>query len=171
MVFTTNSILPPNVTTDTVIANSDKSATFKGSISKGSDVIIARGFEYKNAMADWSNAIDIVANGSTNITATTTPLQVGEYNVKAYAETLEGKTYGRELDFEIVSSLNDIEGNSLEVNLYPNPASNEATLSINGVNGKTKISINDVHGRRIYSIDKNTENGKIIHNLDLNGLC
>ncbi|MDY0362959.1 MAG: fibronectin type III domain-containing protein, partial [Desulforegulaceae bacterium] len=93
--FTTNQLLPPTVTTtDVDVNNTAKTATFQGSTEQGTESIIARGFEYKFDTASWENAIDLTATGSTNITATATGLIVANYNVRAYAETNSGRTYG-----------------------------------------------------------------------------
>ena len=167
--FTTDPLLPPTVTTDTVITNTTAaSAVFQGTTSQGTDAIIARGFEYKLLADDWSTAIDLTASGSANITATATGLAGVKYQVRAYAETLDGgKTYGDILDFDMGSSINSIDIDNLDVNLYPNPASSEATLSIKGINGKVKISITDVQGRSISTIERESSNGEVNHSINL----
>ncbi|MFV0502317.1 MAG: choice-of-anchor J domain-containing protein [Bacteroidales bacterium] len=167
--FTTDPLLPPTVTTDTVIKNTtDFSAVFQGTTTQGTNAIIARGFEYKLLADDWSTAIDLTASGSANITATATGLAGVKYQVRAYAETLEGgKTYGDILDFNMGSSINSIDTDNLNVNLYPNPASNNTTLSIKGINGKVKISITDVQGRTISTIERESSNGEVNHSINL----
>ena len=167
--FTTNQYLLPTVTTDTAIVDqTTKSAVFQGTTAQGTDAIIARGFEYKYDSLDWSTAIDLTANGSTNITATATSLFATKYSVRAYAETLErGKTYGEVKTFVITSGLNSIDTDNLNVNLYPNPASNNTTLSIKGINGKVKISITDVQGRSISTIERESSNGEVNHSINL----
>ncbi len=167
--FTTNQYLLPTVTTDTAIVDqTTKSAVFQGTTAQGTDAIIARGFEYKYDSLDWSTAIDLTANGSTNITATATSLFATKYSVRAYAETLErGKTYGEVKTFVITSGLNSIDTDNLNVNLYPNPASNNTTLSIKGINGKVKISITDVQGRTISTLEREITNGEVNHSINL----
>ncbi|MFV0500361.1 MAG: fibronectin type III domain-containing protein, partial [Bacteroidales bacterium] len=167
--FTTDPLLPPTVTTDTVITNTNAaSAVFQGTTSQGTDAIIARGFEYKLLADAWTSAIDLTASGSANITATATGLSAVKYQVRAYAETLDGgKTYGDILDFNMGSSINPIDTDNLNVNLYPNPASSEATLSIKGINGKVKISITDVQGRSISTIERESSNGEVNHSINL----
>ncbi len=91
--------------------------------------------------------------------------------VRAYAETASGKTYGEELDFEITSSLSSIDINSLDITLYPNPATNTTTINIKGVDGKVIISIIDIQGRTITSVDKNSSENEIKHSFDLEGLA
>lgn len=167
--FTTLAVVPPTVTTDTVIKNTTNfSAVFQGTTAQGTDAIIARGFEYKLLANDWSTAIDLTASGSANITATATGLSADEYQVRAYAETLEGgRTYGDILDFNMNTSINFIDTDNLNVNLYPNPASNNTTLSIKGINGKVKISITDVQGRSISTIERESSNGEVNHSINL----
>ncbi len=166
--FTTNQLLPPTVTTtDVDVNNTAKTATFQGSTEQGTESIIARGFEYKFDTTSWENAIDLTATGSTNITATATGLIVANYNVRAYAETNSGRTYGDVLDFEITSSITDINKDNLNVNLYPNPATNNTNLSIKGINGKVKISITDVQGRIISTLERESSNGEVNHSINL----
>ena len=166
--FTTNQLLPPTVaTTNVVVNNGAKTATFQGTTDPGTEAIIARGFEYKYDTSSWTNAIDLTASGSTSISATATGLIIANYNVRAYAETNSGKTYGDVLDFVITSSIDDINKDNLNVNLYPNPASNNTTLSIKGINGKVKISITDVQGRTISTIERESSNGEINHSINL----
>ncbi len=166
--FTTNQLLPPTVaTTNVVVNNGAKTATFQGTTDPGTEAIIARGFEYKYDTSSWTNAIDLTASGSTSISATATGLIIANYHVRAYAETNSGKTYGDVLDFVITSSIDDINKDNLNVNLYPNPASNNTTLSIKGVNGKVKISITDVQGRSISTIERESSNGEVKHSINL----
>ncbi len=94
-----------------------------------------------------------------------------EYVVRAYAETVSGKTYGEELDFEITSSLNSIDIDNLDITLYPNPANSTTTISIKGIDGKVSISIIDIQGRTITSVDKNSSSNEIKHSFDLEGLA
>ena len=170
--FTTLSIIPPTVTTDEVqVDNEAKKATFTGTTAQNTEQIIARGFEYKKDEDDWSSAIELTATGSTTITATTQTLDAGqEYMVRAYAETASGKTYGEELDFETSSSLTTIDISSLDITLYPNPASNSTTISIKGVDGKAAISIVDAQGRVITSVEKSSSAGEIKHLFNLENL-
>ncbi|MFV0501643.1 MAG: choice-of-anchor J domain-containing protein [Bacteroidales bacterium] len=166
--FTTNQLLPPTVaTTNVVVNNGAKTATFQGTTDPGTEAIIARGFEYKYDTSSWTNAIDLTASGSTSISATATGLIIANYHVRAYAETNSGKTYGDVLDFVITSSIDDINKDNLNVNLYPNPASNNTTLSIKGVNGKVKMSITDVQGRSVSTIERESSNGEVKHSINL----
>ena len=42
-------------------------------------------------------------------------------------------------------------GDEVDVNLFPNPAQNNVTLSVNGMEGEAQIRITDVSGKFIYS--------------------
>ncbi len=170
--FTTLAIIPPTVTTDGAqVDNEAKKATFTGTTTQNTEQIIARGFEYKEENADWSDAIDLTASGSTTITATTPVLENEQrYTVRAYAETNSGKTYGDELDFETTSSLTTIDIDNLDITLYPNPATSTTTISIKGIDGKATISIIDIQGRTITSIDKNSSSNEIKHSFSLENL-
>ncbi len=179
--FTTLAITPPTVSTDEVVVNNfDRTAIFTGSITENTEEVTSIGFEYKKDEDDWLDAESIIAIDTAtftaidtaNFTATTPVLEnEQEYTMRAYAETASGKTYGEELDFEITSSLNNIDINSLDITLYPNPATNTTTIIIKGIDGKVTISIIDVQGRIITSVDKSSSENKIKHSFDLDGLA
>ncbi len=67
-------------------------------------------------------------------------------------------------------SLNSITKDTF-ISLYPNPASNMTTITINGVDSKAYISIIDMHGRIIASVEKNPSSNKIMYMLDLGGFA
>jgi len=98
--FTTAVFNAPTVTTDPVTNITSTTATFNGTTAQGTESIVARGFEYKTNAQTWTSALDVTATGSTTITANVTGLVNGtNYDVRAYAETASGKTYGSEVSF------------------------------------------------------------------------
>ncbi len=100
LTFATPAIVPPTVTTLAPTAITSTAATFNGTIVQGSEVINARGFEYKLTTQTWQDANIISATGTNNITASVTNLQSGAtYEVRAYARTASTTTYGLVISF------------------------------------------------------------------------
>ncbi|MFA6201309.1 MAG: T9SS type A sorting domain-containing protein, partial [Bacteroidales bacterium] len=94
--FTTLAIIPPTVTTIQTTNISNNSATLNGTTTQETEAIQARGFEYKlNSTSSWTDAIDVTASGTTTITANVNGLTPNtQYDVRAYAQTASGRTYG-----------------------------------------------------------------------------
>ena len=85
-------------------------------------------------------------NGST-FTATVNDLTEGQtYFYRAYITNEAGTAYGTVETFTLLG-LTDALANQIAVSLYPNPASDNATLDINGLNQDAKIVISDLQGR------------------------
>ena len=68
------------------------------------------------------------------------------YFYKAYITNEAGTAYGAVETFTLLG-LTDALANQIAVSLYPNPASDNATLDINGLNQDAKIVISDLQGR------------------------
>jgi hypothetical protein len=95
-------------------------------------------------------------SGVQNITATLTDntfaatvndLTGGQtYFYRAYITNEAGTAYGALETFTLLG-LTDALANQIAVQLYPNPASDNATLDINGLNQDAKIVISDLQGR------------------------
>lgn len=169
--FTTLTIIPPTVTTDSVGSITQNSAAFYGKITENTEAIQARGFEYKLNTDEWEDAINISASGTTIITATPTILQQGlEYNFRAYARTFTETTYGLPLTFGTLG-INDIDGNEILIMIYPNPAESNTNLIISGISGETKIILSDVQGRILNTIKAKPLSGVLEQSIDLNNLA
>ena len=94
--------------------------------------------------------------GVQNITATLTDntfaaivndLTGGQtYFYRAYITNEAGTAYGAVETFTLLG-LTDALANQIAVQLYPNPASDNATLEINGLNQEAKIVVSDLQGR------------------------
>ncbi|MEE0918306.1 MAG: T9SS type A sorting domain-containing protein, partial [Bacteroidales bacterium] len=76
-----------------------------------------------------------------------------EYVFKAFATTASGTTEGEELTFTTLAGLNDATAVSIIANVYPNPAEDKATISVNGLMNATKIVVSDMQGRILLSDD------------------
>ncbi|MBP1631048.1 MAG: type sorting protein [Bacteroidetes bacterium] len=156
------------------------SATLNGSVVNvgGATIGIEVGFVYStitNPVIDGANVIKVpvtyttgMTNYNSNITGLT-PLT--PYYVKSYITNAAGTAYGQEMTFTTLSGLNDIDVNSMSVQLYPNPATTEATLVIKGITGKAKIMISDVQGRTINTLETVGVNGEASQKLNLSNFA
>ncbi|MCF7561531.1 BNR-4 repeat-containing protein [Sabulilitoribacter multivorans] len=57
-------------------------------------------------------------------------------------------------------SVNEVDANSISVKVYPNPATNNFTIELDGVNN-AKVSIYDILGKLTYTATTNTSNFQI----------
>ena len=72
------------------------------------------------------------------------------------------------LGLKIANNVNVIELESIGGKVYPNPAINEITISLDNGNGYANLSVHDITGRLVSSSRINTDNGLI--KVDLNNL-
>jgi hypothetical protein len=68
------------------------------------------------------------------------------YFFRAYITNEAGTAYGAVETFTL-SGLTDALANAINAVVYPNPATSQATLEINGLNQDAKIVISDLQGR------------------------
>ena len=147
----------PTVVTLEATEVTHEAATLNGTIAAGSEAISAQGFMYKaTTAADWTT----VAAEGTAITATISGLTPEtEYEYKAFATTASGTVEGNVVLFTTLanSGLNLAEGAVATMTVYPNPASERATISVSGVESGAKIVVSDMQGRIILSDDMTSE--------------
>ncbi|MDD7575601.1 MAG: T9SS type A sorting domain-containing protein [Bacteroidales bacterium] len=147
----------PTVVTLETAEVTHEAATLNGTIAAGSEAITAQGFMYKaTTAADWTT----VAAEGTAITATISGLTPEtEYEYKAFATTASGTVEGNVVLFTTLanSGLNSAEGAVATMTVYPNPASERATISVSGVESGAKIVVSDMQGRIILSDDMTSE--------------
>ena len=55
--------------------------------------------------------------------------------------------------------------------MYPNPATSQTNLIVEGVSGETKIVLSDVQGRILNTINTKAVNGVVEQTIDLNNLA
>ena len=94
--------------------------------------------------------------GVQNITATLTDATFSQavndlvegqtYFFRAYITNEAGTAYGAVETFTL-SSLNDAMANQINAVVYPNPATTQATLQVEGLTQDAKIVISDLQGR------------------------
>ena len=109
-------------------------------------------YKAENA-AEWTT---VAATGD-NITAILNNLTAETaYEYKAFATTASGRVEGSVESFttnEAPSGLADAESGAVKAMIYPNPAKDKATLSLNGLTANAKIIISDLQGRIIQTED------------------
>ncbi len=74
------------------------------------------------------------------------------------------------LSFDGFRPTTGISNNSLSdmsCNIYPNPASNNLTVNLNGFSGKLVYIVDDIIGKNVFSITDNDCAGRIIKNLNI----
>lgn len=164
--FTTNdTIIAPTVTTLPATAITQTSAVLNAEITEGTIEILTKGFYYKEAAnATWDS---ITVEGQTEIsTILSDLLPQTTYAFKAFITTENALIQGEELTFTTdESSLTDVE-NTIEVNLYPNPAKEKVYLETKGFEKGVKAMLSDLQGRILKEIEINSERIEI----DLNTL-
>ncbi|MGM9819576.1 MAG: fibronectin type III domain-containing protein [Candidatus Onthomorpha sp.] len=141
----------PTVTTLDATEISHEAATLNGTIAAGTEAVTAQGFMYKSVLeAEWTT----VEAAGTTITATINGLTAEtQYEYKAFATTASGTVEGNVVLFTTLanSGLNSAEGTLATMTVYPNPASERATISVVGVESGAKIVVSDMQGRIILT--------------------
>ncbi|MBQ5891076.1 MAG: fibronectin type III domain-containing protein [Bacteroidales bacterium] len=156
MTFTTIAapivVVEGEVTTTPATNIANTSATLNGAlVSAGNSENYTIGFALAT-VADFTledaGVQNITATLTDNaFTATVNDLVEGQtYFYRAYITNEAGTAYGTVETFTLLG-LTDALANQIAVSLYPNPASDNATLDINGLNQDAKIVISDLQGR------------------------
>jgi hypothetical protein len=140
-----------NTLNATAVGNT--SATLNGTlVSTGNTENFTVGFTLATTVSDLleenSNVQNITATLNDNtFSQAVTDLEGGQtYFYLAYITNEVGIAYGTIKTFTL-SSLADELANELQVNLYPNPAQDDATMEIVGLDQDAKIVISDLQGR------------------------
>ncbi|MBQ2398271.1 MAG: T9SS type A sorting domain-containing protein, partial [Bacteroidales bacterium] len=140
------------VTTSPATNLGNTSATLNGAlVSAGESENFTVGFALSTT-ADFTLEDAGVQNITANLTDATFTTTVNDlvggqtYFYRAYITNEAGTAYGAVETFTLLG-LTDALANQIAVILYPNPASDNATLDINGLNQDAKIVISDLQGR------------------------
>ncbi|MEE1221406.1 MAG: T9SS type A sorting domain-containing protein, partial [Bacteroidales bacterium] len=156
MTFTTIAapivVVEGEVTTTPATNIANTSATLNGAlVSAGNSENYTIGFALAT-VADFTledaNVQNITStlNGSTFTTTVNDLVEGQTYFFRAYITNEAGTAYGTVETFTLLG-LTDALANQIAVSLYPNPASDNATLDINGLNQEAKIVVSDLQGR------------------------
>ncbi len=164
------SVTPPTVATLTANSINDRSATLRGTITAGSEVISNQGFEWKATSATTWTPVTVVPVNDTIIYLLTGIEPETNYEFKAFATTATATTNGTTQTF-MTLGLNEIDGSLITVMMYPNPASEETKLVITGLQGDVKITISDVQGRIINTINTRAHNNKVEETINVSDMA
>lgn len=110
-----------------------------------------------------------VVNVSNTPTYQITGLESGiKYDAYVRAKCSEGfySAWSPKVTFTTIVGINTAEGNSLNANLFPNPATKEATIAVEGVNGKVEIIVSDLNGRTLIQ-EETTCNGQFVKSINV----
>ncbi len=99
---------------------------------------------------------DFAAGEGTTLTATTNSVEITgldtetEYEVvvRAICDGQYNSGWSARTEFTTGVGINTVEGNSM-VSIYPNPAENNTTISVSGVEGNVTVTIVDMNGRTV----------------------
>ncbi|MEE1019920.1 MAG: fibronectin type III domain-containing protein [Bacteroidales bacterium] len=140
------------VTTSPATNVGNTSATLNGAlVSAGESENFTVGFALSTT-ADFTLETAEVQNITATLTDATfsqsvTDLVEGQtYFYRAYITNEAGTAYGAVETFTLSSLAEELSG-SLQVSLYPNPAQDNATMEIVGLNQDAKIVVSDLQGR------------------------
>ncbi|MBR5783613.1 MAG: fibronectin type III domain-containing protein, partial [Bacteroidales bacterium] len=89
-----------------------------------------------------------------------TELESGiNYDVYVRAICGEGfySAWSSRVTFTTTVGINTAQTNNLNATLYPNPATKEATISVEGVSGKVEIIVTDINGRTLLQEETTSE--------------
>lgn len=74
------------------------------------------------------------------------------------------------VQFRTTVGINSVPGNELNVQIYPNPATNETTISVEGITGKVEFVMVDINGRTIENESINCE-GSLVKTINVTNLA
>ena len=140
------------VTTSPATEVGNTSATLNGTlVSAGNSENIAVGFALSTTAdftledADVQNITATLADNT--FSQVVTDLVEGQtYFFRAYITNEAGTAYGAVETFTL-SGLNDAMANQINAVVYPNPATTQATLQVEGLTQDAKVVISDLQGR------------------------
>ena len=94
------------------------------------------------------------------------------YDVYVRAVCAEGVTsaWSNKIQFRTTVGINTASTDNVRVQIYPNPANSEATVSVDGINGKVEFVVADMNGRMIVTETINCE-GSLVKTIDVSNLA
>ncbi|NCC19028.1 MAG: T9SS type A sorting domain-containing protein, partial [Bacteroidia bacterium] len=155
---TTPELRPPTVITNAATPTSGTTATLRGTITAGTEPILAQGFEWKQTNASQWDEVSATLNGDAITYDLTNLIPEQSYQFKARATTASGVTYGLTETFTTLGLI-EVERKEISIIIYPNPTNSKSNLKIENVYGNIIIRITDVSGRVLQKIEENVNNG------------
>jgi len=96
-----------------------------------------------------------------------------DFTYDVYVRTVceEGvySAWSNKIQFRTTVGINTASADNVRVQIYPNPANSEATISVDGVNGKVEFVVADMNGRMIVTETINCE-GSLVKTIDVSNL-
>lgn len=167
--FMTNNVAP-ELNTLAATDITETNATLHGSVTRGSEIITSRGFEYrKQGSSEWLEVF--VTSAGENMSMVISNLESETaYEYRVFAETDDEDYEGQTMTFTTLQSLGLAEIESgISAIVYPNPAKDRATLSLKGLTTNARIIVNDIQGRIVLT--DNIAKGSESYELDLDGFA
>ncbi|MBQ8045370.1 MAG: T9SS type A sorting domain-containing protein, partial [Bacteroidales bacterium] len=97
-----------------------------------------------------------------------------DFTYDVYVRTVceEGvySAWSNKIQFRTTVGINTASADNVRVQIYPNPANSEATISVDGVNGKVEFVLADMNGRMIVTETINCE-GSLVKTIDVSNLA
>jgi len=78
--------------------------------------------------------------------------------------------WSNKIQFRTTVGINTASADNVRVQIYPNPANSEATITVDGVNGKVEFVLADMNGRMIVTETINCE-GSLVKTIDVSNLA
>jgi hypothetical protein len=91
-----------------------------------------------------------------------------KYDAYVRAKCNEGfySAWSPKVTFTTTVGINTAEGTSVNATLFPNPATKEATIVVEGVSGKIEIIVSDLNGRKLMQ-EESTCNGQFVKSINV----
>ena len=97
-----------------------------------------------------------------------------DFTYDVYVRTVceEGvySAWSNKIQFRTTVGINTASADNVRVQIHPNPANSEATVSVEGVNGKVEFVVADMNGRMIVTETINCE-GSLVKTIDVSKLA
>lgn len=165
--------------------------TFQTSSCNGVTDVVVNGIASSSATVSWTptegqNKWEIAygpegfaeGNGTNEIVTGTPSFTIqgleSDMLYDVYVRTIcdEGvySAWSAKLQFRTTVGIDSALGDDLNVQIYPNPATNETTISVEGITGKVEFVMVDINGRTIESESINCE-GSLVKTINVTNLA
>ena len=165
--------------------------TFRTATCEGVSNITASGVSTNGAVITWNPGANqtkweisygmegVSEENGTKVVVENTPTYTiegleSDFTYDVYVRTVcaEGVTsaWSNKIQFRTTVGINTASTDNVKVQIYPNPANSEATVSAEGVNGKVEFVVADMNGRMIVTETINCE-GSLVKTIDVSNLA
>jgi hypothetical protein len=168
-----------------------EACTFQTISCDGVGKVVVSGIESSSATVSWTPIEGQIKweiaygpegfdeeNGTNQIVDTTPSFTIQglesdmRYDVYVRAICDEGvySAWSAKVQFRTTVSISSVVDNDLNVQIYPNPAASETTISVDGITGKVEFVMVDINGRTIESESINCE-GSLVKIISVSNLA